>query len=87
MLEIDEIKEVAELYSSNSSLTKVVKWSKPIASNVDLLFAYPSAYVYPKISLTPHSPFDGFYIPDIPVITAWNYDRLLRRLQKTDYEG
>ena len=86
MLEIDEIKEVAELYSSNS-LTKLVKWSKPMASFVNVLFSYPSAYVYPRISLTPQSLFDGFYIPDLPVITPWNYDRLLRRLHKTDYQG
>jgi hypothetical protein len=78
---------MAELYSSNSSLTKVVKWTTPLPSNVELLFSYPSAYVYPKIILTPHSPFDGYYIPDLPVIAPWNYDRILRRLHKTDQEG
>lgn len=85
--EIDEINEVAELYSSNSALTQMVKWEKQPPCPVDMLFTYPVAYQTPEVTHSERSVFDGFYIGDNPIISYWNYDRMLRRLLKTEPQG
>lgn len=92
--DIQEITELQELYSSNSSLTVRLKWSSSGKSENLGDAANGRTFLHPApFSQTVHvshaqlSPLDGFYIPETPMIAPWNYDRLLRRLHKTEPEG
>lgn len=88
--DIHEIKELQELYSSNSSLTVRLKWTINTigVSQNSRTFIYPTPFSQSiKITHSQLSPLDGFYVPDTPIIAYWNYDRLLKRLQKTEPEG
>lgn len=83
-----------ELYSSNSSLTVRLRWSSPgdnmKSSDVidGRLFTYPAPFSETVFISNPElSPFDGFFVPDTPIIASWNYDRLLRRLHRSEPDG
>ena len=88
--DIKDIQEMNELYGTNS-LQTLRKWECSWESqnqSYNYTFCFPVIGApEPRVRWTETSPSDGFFVGERPVISKFNYQRLLQRLQVTDSSG